>query len=58
MSHDILSRIPPTILQSVRRHLEVIDDFNAEVLRARGLERMVGSPGRYEWECVRRESTV
>ena len=30
MRHDILDQIPPTILQRVRRHLEVIHDFNAE----------------------------
>ncbi len=50
MSQNILDQIPPTILQSIRRHLEVIHGFNTEVRRARDLERMVGSPGRYEWE--------
>jgi hypothetical protein len=50
MRHDILNQMPHTILQSVTHHLEVLSDFNAEVLRARGLEQMVGSPGRYEWE--------
>jgi hypothetical protein len=58
MSQNILDQIPRTILWSVTRHLEVLSDFNAEVLRARGLEQMVGSPGRYEWEYVRRESTI
>lgn len=50
MDHTILDQIPRTILQSVRHHLKVIDDFNTEVLRARGLERRFGSPGRYEWD--------
>ena len=50
MSQYILDHIPPTILQSARRHLEVTHDFNAEVLRARDLERRFGSPCRYERE--------
>ena len=49
MRHDILDQMPSTLLQSVRRHLEVIHDCNADVLRARALERQCGSPGRSEW---------
>jgi len=50
MNATILDQIPPTILHSVTRHLQGIDDFNEQVRCMRRLEQRVGHQGRYEWD--------
>ena len=50
MENDILTTVPPQILQRVQSHLASLREFNAGIARMRSLEQRVGSAGRYEWE--------
>ena len=50
MAEDILTAVPPLLLQRVKNHLAHLRAFNAGITRMRALEQRVGSPGRYEWE--------
>jgi hypothetical protein len=50
MDQEILTAIPPQILQRVQSHLAELRAFNAGIAHMRALEERVGSAGRYEYE--------
>jgi hypothetical protein len=57
--HEMLTAVPPQILQRVQAHLAALRAFNAGVTRMRTLEQRVGGAGRYEFEFrLQRESAA